>query len=233
MSLSIPSISLYGRKKGRIRKTKADLLLSHLPQIEIHLSSEGTLAWPFFEGKNPFFVEIGYGAGDHLIAQMKAHPEGFFLGCEPFLGGIASFLKKLIEASLPLSSVRLFTKDGQSILRALPDKSVSGFFLLFPDPWPKKKHHKRRFFQETTLKEIVRCLKKEGTLTFASDWGDYFQEMEDLSKKEKSLAFLKKGVLLDSENTDLRPLNWPVTQFEQKAHKAGRTCQFLILKKSN
>ena len=222
---------LYGRKKGRIRKSKADLLISLLPKLELKLPLEEAFLATLVDSKKPLFVEIGYGSGDHLIAQMKMHPEAVFLGCEPFLGGIANFLKKFQENEIPFSSIKLFTKDGQSLLKALPDESIDALFLLFPDPWPKKRHHRRRFFQRETLQEIKRCLKEGGRFIFSSDWSEYFDEVEALIRKDSDLKISQKDTLPHFQDFKIRPPAWPMTQFERKAHQAGRECAFLILQK--
>lgn len=226
------STSLYGRKKGRIRKKKAELLTSLLPKVEIKLSSKGDLPFSLNDSKKPLFVEIGYGSGDHLIAQMKMHPNATFIGCEPFLGGIANFLKKFKKEELSFSSIKLFTKDGQSLLKAFSDNSIDSLFILFPDPWPKKRHHRRRFLQEEMVQEIKRCLKEGGQFTFSSDWAEYFKEVESLIRKDSDLRILQRDLLPNSQDPEVRPPAWPMTQFECKAHQAGRECAFLIIQKT-
>lgn len=225
---------IYGRRKGRpLRHHKTVLIEQMLPQLEFHLSSEGHLPINLFENKKPLCLEIGYGTGDHLIAQLKANPDCNFIGCEPFVGGIARFLDKLSSSNLSFNNIKLFTKDAQSLLKSFKKNSLEKIFILFPDPWPKKKHLKRRFFQQDVLEEILRVLDPLGTLVLASDHEDYFSAMQTLVKKSSNLILLKEDLLINSEDPSLRPPSWPLTRFEKKAHLAGRTCRYLIAQKIN
>lgn len=117
------------------------------------------------------WLEIGFGGGEHLAAQAGRHPDVLMLGAEPFLNGAASALRHIDE--MGLENVRLFVGDARELLAALPTAAIDRVFILFPDPWPKARHHKRRLLQDDTAAELVRVLKPNGRLRFATDWADY------------------------------------------------------------
>ncbi|MGE3301964.1 MAG: tRNA (guanosine(46)-N7)-methyltransferase TrmB [Hyphomonadaceae bacterium] len=116
-------------------------------------------------------LEIGFGAGEHLAAQAAAHPETVFLGAEPFLNGVAACLRRIEEAGV--ANVRLHHGDARDLLAALPPASLDGAYILFPDPWPKKRHWKRRLAQPEFAAALARVLKPGGEVRFATDWAHY------------------------------------------------------------
>jgi len=160
----------FGRIKSRpIKPRQAGLLESLLPRIAIPegpvdpatLKPDATEVW----------LEIGFGGGEHLAGQAARHPDVLFLAAEPFLNGVASALRHIDDAGL--SNVRLRQGDARQLLADLPDASLARVFILFPDPWPKARHHKRRLIQAETIAELARVLKPGGALRFATDWADY------------------------------------------------------------
>lgn len=162
----------YGRVRGRaLRPGRAALLDERLPELSLDLAAgridPGTLA----PGAAGTWLELGFGAGEHLAAQAQAHPDVLFLGAEPFLNGAASALRHIQQQGL--GNVRIHAGDGREVLAALPDASLDRVFLLFPDPWPKTRHHKRRLVNAETVAEFARALKPGGRLRFATDWADY------------------------------------------------------------
>ena len=158
----------FGRIKARTLKPRqASLFETLLPQIEVNATS---IAAALASGRE-LWLEIGFGGGEHLAAQAQAHPDVTIIGCEPFLNGVGSALRHVEEAGL--DNVRILTNDARPLLDTLPDACLTRIFILFPDPWPKSRHHKRRFIQPETIAAFARVLKDGGTVRFATDWADY------------------------------------------------------------
>lgn len=163
----------YGRIKSRVLKPRqASLMDSLLPRVSLPDPKVGPLdPAALMPGAEEVWLEIGFGGGEHLAAQAERRPETLFIGCEPFLNGVGSALRHLDERNL--ANVRLHAGDARDVLAALPDGVVDRVFVLFPDPWPKARHHKRRLVQPDTVAELARLLKPGGALRFATDWADY------------------------------------------------------------
>jgi tRNA (guanine-N7-)-methyltransferase len=168
-----------------------------------------------------FALEVGFGGGEHLAEQARRHPDTGFIGCEPFENGVAKLLTQ-IQAS-GLRNVRVVPDDARDILVRLPDASLSFVFVLFPDPWPKLRHHKRRFIQTRTLDQIHRLLKPGGELRIATDHTDYGQwALMHLMRDNRF-----EWAATRAADWRVRPEDWVATRYEQKALKAGRSCIYL------
>lgn len=155
----------YGRIKSRpIKPRQQGLLDTLLPQISIQLTGPIALA-------GETWLEIGFGGGEHMAAQAGRHPEVTILGAEPFVNGVASAVRHVEEGGL--RNVRILHGDARELVTALPDQSIARVFVLFPDPWPKTRHHKRRIINPVMLQELARVLKPGGTLRFATDVAGY------------------------------------------------------------
>ena len=161
----------YGRIKGRtLRAGRASLVGESLPKLQLDLS--GPLdPQSVMPGAGEVWVELGFGGGEHLAAQAEAHPEVLLLGAEPFVNGVASLVRHVADRGV--GNVRLHAGDGRDLLAALPDASVARVFVLFPDPWPKSRHHKRRLINAETLAQLARVMRPGAELRFATDWADY------------------------------------------------------------
>lgn len=158
----------FGRIKARTLKPRqATLFDTLLPQIEV---SDARVA-DLVSSNRELWLEIGFGGGEHMVQQAARHPDVAIIGCEPFLNGVGSALRHIDEAGV--DNVSLLTGDARPLLDKLPDASVSRVFILFPDPWPKARHHKRRLIQPETVAALARILKDGGALRFATDWADY------------------------------------------------------------
>lgn len=161
----------FGRIRSRpIKPRQAGLLDTLLPRLALDLGAPLDLD-ALKPDATEVWLEIGFGGGEHLAAQAARRPEVLLLGAEPFLNGAASVLRH-IEAQ-GLTNVRLHVGDARDLLAALPDAALDRAFILFPDPWPKARHHKRRLVQPAFVDELARVLKPGGRLRFATDWAGY------------------------------------------------------------
>lgn len=178
----------YGRIKARTLKPRqAGLVETLLPHLAV--PEEGALAWdalfapvaddasltppaaPPPANPEAQVLEIGFGGGEHLVAQATAHPDRRFIGVEPFLNGVASCLRHIEESGA--QNIRLHQGDARDVIARLPDASLDLVYILFPDPWPKTRHHKRRLIRPEFLGELARVMKPGAELRFATDWANY------------------------------------------------------------
>jgi tRNA (guanine-N7-)-methyltransferase len=161
----------YGRVKARTLKPRqaalVEVLLPHLA-----LPADGPVDLDAaFGASGATVLEIGFGAGEHLVAQAGLDAERRFIGAEPFLNGVAACLRRIEESGA--RNVRLFRGDARDLIARLPDHSLDLVYILFPDPWPKARHHKRRLIQPGFLDQLARVLKPGGEVRFATDWAHY------------------------------------------------------------
>jgi len=154
----------FGRLKSRpVKPRQAALMETLLPQISV---PEGPVA---ITGET--WLEIGFGGGEHLAAQAARAPNVALIGAEPFVNGVASAVRHVEEQAL--TNVRIHHGDARDLIANIPDVSIARVFILFPDPWPKARHHKRRLIQPELIEDLARILKPGGRLRFASDWANY------------------------------------------------------------
>ena len=167
---SHPPLRSFGRLKSRpIKPRQAALMDSLLPQVRAPLDNfdPKTLA----PGAREVWLEVGFGGGEHMAAQAARSPDTLIIGAEPFLNGVASALRHVEAAGL--RNVRIHDNDVRELMARMPDTCLDRVFVLFPDPWPKARHNKRRLIQAETIAELARLLKPGGRLRFATDWADY------------------------------------------------------------
>ena len=218
---------VYGRRLGyRLRPGRQALLERALPALRIDLPEDAQapidLSGLFPVPVRDLWLEIGFGAGEHLAHQVRAYPAVGFIGCEPFVQGVAGLLRHL-EADGTAGRVRIFPDDARLLLDRLPEACIGRLFVLFSDPWPKKRHHKRRLIDAETLAGFARILKEGAEFRWASDDSGYVEwTLEHVARNE---AF----VLSDRTSGDWpsRPVDWPETRYEQKARAQGRAPIFL------
>jgi tRNA (guanine-N7-)-methyltransferase len=166
--------AFFGRRKGhRLRKRQSELIETLLPRLAIDL---GNPAPPdphslFPAAVSDVTLEIGFGGGENLIAQATARPQTGFIGVEPFVNGMAKALAGIENANL--QNIRLHFDDATSLVAWLPDASLTRIDLIHPDPWPKRRHWKRRFVQDATIARLARILRRGGELRFVTDIADY------------------------------------------------------------
>ena len=206
---------LYGRAQGRpLRAGQQDLVDHLLPQIAV--PAEGPVTAEILFGHDrPLHFEIGFGGGEHLAEQATRHPEALMIGCEPFLNGVASALRHVEEGGL--KNVRLHADDARAVMTALPDASLDRVMILFPDPWHKARHNKRRFLQDETAVEIARLLKPGGKVRFVTDWLDYAEWA--LERLERTPGLERIGPA--DQDWFVPPADHFVTRYEEK--KLGDT----------
>lgn len=211
--------AFFGRRSGKTLHPRQQKLVDDLlPKLHIQLPENGKLdlQTAFAAQSASHILEIGYGGGEHLARQASENPEISYIGAEVFSGGIGKLLEKM--DSNDLKNIRLFTDDALNLLQALPDASLDGVYLLYPDPWPKTRHHKRRFVSPLTLGELARVIKPDGFFRFATDIEDYanWTMAHILRSSEFSWTPASPG----SWHTAYE--GWQPTRYEQKARREGR-----------
>ncbi len=170
MTDDLRPLRTFGRIKARpIKPRQAALMDTLLPSISLPQTPFDPI--DLMPGAEQVWLEIGFGGGEHLATQAERAPASLFLGAEPFLNGVASALRHVEERAL--KNVRLLNGDARVLMAALPDASLDRIIILFPDPWPKARHHKRRIVQPEFIAEAARLLKPGGRLRFATDWAEY------------------------------------------------------------
>ncbi|MBI1251961.1 MAG: tRNA (guanosine(46)-N7)-methyltransferase TrmB [Alphaproteobacteria bacterium] len=194
-----PPLRSYGRIKARTLKPRqAALLETLLPKLALPADGPIDLDALFSGapgGARDVVLEIGFGGGEHLVAQASAHPGTGFIGVEPFLNGVASCLRHIEEAGV--QNVRLHQGDARDLLARLPDARLNRVDILFPDPWPKQRHWKRRLIQRDVVWAFARVLKPGGEVRFATDWAHYAGWTMEMFHTEPQLRWLAE-----------RPVDW-------------------------
>jgi len=184
----------------------------------VSLPATGAIADPhglFAPRAESLWLEVGFGGGEHLAAQAAAHPRTGFIGCEPFVNGVVSALGHV--ARLDLANVRLWPDDARLLLDRLPDGVLDRAYVLFPDPWPKARHKKRRFVSRENLDRLARLMRPGALLRLASDDADYVAWM--LEHLAAHPAFAPEQP--DQADWQQRPADWVETRYEGKALKQG------------
>ena len=213
---------LYGRKRGRkLRPGQQALLERMLPLLRLELPAHLDPAYLFSPAKRGLWLEIGFGGGEHLAWQAETHPDIGFIGCEPFVNGLVSLFAQIRDRTL--SNIRVFDDDARLLLAALPAASLGRVFILFPDPWPKKRYHKRRLVSPATLGLLAFAMQDGAELRFASDDASYLRWTLAHVLGHGGFEWLAEG----PGDWRRRPADWPQTRYEEKAEKAGRRCSFL------
>jgi tRNA (guanine-N7-)-methyltransferase len=162
----------YGRILGRALSPRQNSLIEQLlPRLAIPLGGPIEPSALFTTPKRAYWLEVGFGGAEHVLEQAKRHPDVGFLACEPFMEGVAKALTGI--DALGLSNVRLLQGDARDLLQCLPASSLQRAFILFPDPWPKARHHKRRLINPSFLDSLARVLVPGASVRFATDWQDY------------------------------------------------------------
>ncbi len=223
--------NFYGRIKGKALKPNQQMDLDTLlPKLAIHgiTQSENPdrrpLDMPAIAQGRPVWLEIGFGGGEHLVHQAKRNPDVCFIGVEPYVNGMAMLLGKLRRERV--DNVRLHLGDARDLMDVLPDGVIDKAFLLYPDPWPKARHHRRRFVTPEHLLPLARVVRQGAEFRVASDIADYIrQALEEIP--QAGFEWLAEG----PEDWRVPWSDWLSTRYEQKAIREGRPQHYLTFRK--
>jgi tRNA (guanine-N7-)-methyltransferase len=226
-----PWRNFYGRRHGKgLRDTQRAYLDEDLVRL-----SPGPVGWDVNPGRQPLdlmalfgdrdvWLEIGFGGGEHMVHQASLHPGAGIIGCEPFINGVAMLLARIREAGV--TNLAVHPGDVRDLFDVLPQASVSRAFLLYPDPWPKARHHRRRFVTADHLVPLARVLRPGAEFRVATDIPDYVrQTLEEVPKA---------GFEWTAEGADdwRHPWgDWISTRYEQKAFREGRRPHYLTFRR--
>ncbi|MEO8137787.1 MAG: tRNA (guanosine(46)-N7)-methyltransferase TrmB [Betaproteobacteria bacterium] len=221
--------AFFGRRKGhKLRPHQADLVDHLLPRLALDIETPPPREPPsLFDAPTAALrLEIGFGGGEHLVAEARTHADTGFIGCEPYVNGMAKILAQI--ETHDIRNIRLFAGDAAELLGWLPSRSLARVDLIHPDPWPKRRHWKRRFVQDTTIAAMARVLKSGGEFRFVSDIDDYCAW---------TLTHLLRASDFDwiAERADDWRLPWDgytMTRYGQKATREGRVAAYLRFRRS-
>lgn len=231
----------FGRRKGRvIRKTKTTLLESFLPNLRISQNTAFDKETLFGTKVDEICLEIGFGNGEHIAGQAHKNPRTGYIGAEVFQNGVANLLSLItgikITADLPekialepgrVDNIRIWDDDIRLLFKNMPDQFLDKIYLLFPDPWPKKRHASRRFVNPENLQELSRLLKKGGILRIATDHKVY----KSWTLRQMHACPDFKWTATCGNDWKHEPADWVQTKYQRKAIREGRRAVFLDYEK--
>ena len=219
--------SFFGRRKGKtLRAGQERLVRELLPRLLVELPSPPLDPRSLFpQPVDEVRLEIGFGGGEHLLEAARAAPRVGFIGCEPFVNGMAKLLA-VVEAE-GIANIRVWDRDAVDLIAGLADASIARAYLLFPDPWPKRRQRKRRFLSDDNLAALARIVPPGGTLRFATDIDDYAGWGLARVLRSPDWAWRPRGP------SDWRAPwpGWPGTRYEAKARREGRPASYLTFER--
>ena len=228
-----PWRNFYGRRHGKtLRKGQRRLLATRLAE----LAPKG-VSWAENPGRDPVdlgalfpearevWLEIGFGGGEHMLHLGGAHPDIGIIGCEAYINGVAMLLSGIERAGV--GNLAIHPGDARDLMDVLPGGSVAQVFLLYPDPWPKKRHHKRRFINPENLNQLARIMAPGAVLRLATDIGDYVRHALEVLERDRRFGGLAQG---PADWREPWP-GWPGTRYEAKALREGRTPHYLSFRR--
>jgi tRNA (guanine-N7-)-methyltransferase len=221
--------SFFGRRKGhKLRAHQADLIEHLLPRLALDIASPAPLVPGdlFDPPASELRLEIGFGGGEHLVAEAAAFPGHGFIGCEPYVNGMAKILAQ-IEAH-KIGNIRLLAGDAAELLAWLPPQSLIRIDLIHPDPWPKRRHWKRRFVQDATIAAMARVLKPQGEFRFVSDIDDYCAWTLSHLARSNDFAWTAERAADWLQPWD----GYTMTRYGRKAEREGRRATYLRFRRS-
>lgn len=224
-------IRFYGRRHGRpLRPARRRLVSDILPLMEItaQMAEDGRI---FDPPADRLWMEIGFGAGEHLVAMVRDHPEVGFIGCEPFVNGVAALLANLEahESARRPGNLKIFADDARLLMPHLPAGAFERIYALFPDPWPKSRHLRRRLIVPENLDRFARLLRPGGLLRFASDHMEYVRWSLWHVRRHPAFEWVAAG----PEDWRHRYLDSVPTRYETKALAGGGACVYLTFRRRN
>ncbi|MHA1564563.1 MAG: tRNA (guanosine(46)-N7)-methyltransferase TrmB [Alphaproteobacteria bacterium] len=219
----------YGRRHGRpLRPARRKLMAELLPRLRLHCPVQAEPAAPpldpsiiFAPRRGRVWLEIGFGDGEHLAWQAAANPNVGFIGAEPFVNGVAALLARLDEQGL--ENVRILDDDVRPLLQVLAPAGLERVFILFPDPWPKARHRRRRIVNDRCLADLARLIRPGGELRLATDDRDYARWMLRHMQQRPEFRWLARR----PQDWRQQPSDTPPTRYERKGTTAGRPGIFL------
>ena len=219
---------IFGRRRGRRLRAEQTVRIGKLlPRVAVTIPQAGRLEPSVALGapQRDVWLEIGFGGGEHLAVQAECHPEVGLIGCEVFEPGIARLLAQ-IECR-HIANIRIFVDDARLMLAALAPSSIGRVFILFPDPWPKLRHEKRRLMSRETLDALAAIMRDGAELRLATDDDNYLSWMLERVTDHPSFEWLARS----PRDWRTRPTDWPATRYEEKARAAGRVPTFLRVRR--
>jgi len=219
---------IFGRRHGRTLRSGQKVRIGELlPRFVLTIPQAGLLepGAAFSASKQAVWLEIGFGGGEHLAAQAECHPEIGLIGCEVFRPGIARLLAHIERRHL--DNIRIFANDARLMIAALRPSSIDRVFIMFPDPWPKRRHENRRLVCRETLNALAAVMTDGAELRLATDDSNYLVWMLERLTEHPFFEWPVHGPR-DWRN---RPVDWPPTRYEERARAAGRAPTFLRLRR--
>lgn len=211
----------FGRRKGRrLRRSMQDLLETRLPQLRI--DRQAPVASQFTHRPADLFLEIGFGGGENLAAMAAANPQAGFIGAEPFVNGVASLVRHIEDMSI--TNIRVWDDDVRLILGGMSDADLAGAYVLFPDPWPKRRHSARRILQPAVLDELARLIRPKGRLVLASDHAVAKSWLLQAAMAHPAFTWSARG----PAEWRTRPDDLGATRYMKKAEREDRVPSWFI-----
>ena len=225
-SSSSNKYQFYGRRKGPpLSRLRNNLIDELLPEVLINLDASSLINPGLLFNNNNVWLEIGFGAGEHLASQAENHPNTGFIGCDPYINGVARLLSEIKQKSL--KNIRLYNDDARLLLEKLSPNSIDKVLVLFSDPWPKKRHNRRRFINFDNLNSLSRVMKDRAHIRFSTDNMNFARWSLDMFYRHPDFVWLVNG----PEDWRNNYFDAVPTRYEKKAISSGQKCVYLTFQR--